>query len=253
MMRQLFSPKWLFTSLLVIAAIGVMIRLGFWQLDRLAQRKTFNAHYQEQIEAPAIMLGPEVFDLDLANMEYQEVDVFGEYDHTQEVAIRNQSWQDHPGVRLLTPLVIAGTDTAVLVDRGWIPLEAYQSDDWAEFEEPGTVDIHGIIRLSQEPSFGGRPDPTLQPGESSRAWNFINIEKLSPQLPYTLLPIYIQQSPGAGDDILPYASLPSIEITAGPHLSYALQWFVFATILGVGYPVFVWREIKPQINTAERG
>jgi surfeit locus 1 family protein len=244
MIRALFSRKWIVATLLVISALGVMIRLGFWQLDRLAQRRTFNTHYLVQIEASALELGPTALGLDLENMEYREVDVLGQYDHPREMAIRNQSWQDQPGVRLLTPLLIAGTDTVVLVDRGWIPLTDYQTGDWTDFEEPGIVHVHGTIRRFQEPTFGGRPDPTLQSGEIARAWNFVDIEKIAPQMPHPLLAVYVQQSPGSGDEILPYANLPVIEITEGPHISYAIQWFVFTTILGIGYPILVYRELK---------
>ena len=43
MLRRMFSRKWLLTTILVIAAMAVMARLGIWQLDRLHQRRAFNA------------------------------------------------------------------------------------------------------------------------------------------------------------------------------------------------------------------
>ena len=250
MLMLLFSRKWTIPTIVVITAMAVMIRLGIWQLDRLEQRRAFNSHYLEQVDAEPFNLNLNPTDPNLIEFEYRQVIVTGQYDHNHEVAIRNQSWGNQIGVHLLTPLKIEGGDEfAVLVDRGWIPLETYQTGNWEEFSEPGIVSVSGIIRLSQKPSFGGRPDPTPLPGESLKAWNFINIPEISKQMPYLLLPIYIQQSPGSSWTVLPYRTQPEIEITEGPHLSYAIQWFIFASILGIGYPFFVRKESTKKKNT----
>jgi surfeit locus 1 family protein len=122
-------------------------------------------------------------------------------------------------------------------------MEDYQSNNWQQFNEGGLVSIKGIIRLPQEgPIIGGRPDPTIQPDEFLKAWNFPNIEEISKQTPYPVLPVYIQLSPDSSRADLPYPSLPEIEISEGPHLSYAVQWFIFTAILGIGYPLFLRRE-----------
>jgi surfeit locus 1 family protein len=242
MLKVLFSRKWMLATLLVLIAVGVMIRLGIWQLDRLKQRRVFNAHFLEQAESPTLMLNEKSITQNLNLMEYRQVTVSGVYDHTNETAISNQSWENRAGVHLLTPLKITGTETAVLVDRGWIPLEDYKVGNWDKFSESGLVNISGMIRLSQEQSFGGKPDPTPLPGESLKAWNFVNINAISKQIPYPILKIYIQQSPDPARTELPYRTQPTIEISEGPHLGYAIQWFIFATILGVGYPISVLRE-----------
>ncbi len=243
MIKTLFSRHWILPTLIVPLAVAVMIRLGFWQLDRLEQRRAFNAHVSEVSAASPLELNVDTLEADLESMEYRTVMVSGEYDHAHEIAIRNQAWNDQPGVHLLTPLIIAGSEQAIMVDRGWIPLDVYQSDDWAAYEVVGQVSLNGMLRLSQtEPSFGGRPDPTPQPGEQLRAWNFVNLERIAQQMPYPLQHIYIQQAPEEGQAQLPYRSLPEFELTEGPHLGYAVQWFIFAAILGVGYPFYVRRE-----------
>ncbi len=244
--KNIFTPKWIGATLLVSVACGVMIRLGFWQLDRLAQRRAFNAHYLVQSAAPPLELNAATLAADdLTEMAYRQVVVTGVYEFSQEMAIRNQSWQSQPGVHLLTPLVITGTQTAVLVDRGWIPLDSYQNGDWRAFEEPGLIPVKGVIRLSQQATFGGRADPTPQPGEVIKAWNFVDLEKIKPQFSYNLAPVYVQKSPDGTETALPYPNLTEIEISAGPHLSYAIQWFVFTAILLGGYLFLVHKENRP--------
>jgi surfeit locus 1 family protein len=246
MFTTLFSRRLIIATLLVIAAIAVMIRLGIWQLDRLEQRRQFNAHFLEQAESDPLRLESNTNNPNLENMEYRQVIASGEYDHSEEVAIRNQYWENQPGVHLLTPLKLKENGTAVLVDRGWIPLEMYQTGNWKRLEEPGTISVSGIIRLSQEHTLGGQSDPTPLPGESLIAWNFINIPEISKQIPYPLLPVYIQQSPDTSTGELPFRSQPEIEISEGPHLGYAIQWFIFAMILGGGYPWYVRQELSKQ-------
>jgi surfeit locus 1 family protein len=113
-----FSRRWLLATLLVAAAMAVMVRLGIWQLDRLEQRREFNARVLAQINQPALVLKGPALQADLASMEYRPVVVEGEYDFSQQVALRNQVWENQAGVHLLTPLRIAGTEQSVLVNRG---------------------------------------------------------------------------------------------------------------------------------------
>ncbi len=244
MLKTLFTRRWIFATLLVIAAVGVMVRLGIWQLERLAQRQAFNARVTAQMEQPPLELTGDALTADLASMEYRAVIVTGVYDHAQEIALRNRVYENHLGIDLLTPLVIAGTNRAVLVNRGWIPTEEAAPANWKKFTEPGTITVRGVIRLSQSKAdFGSINDP---PGKL-QLWNLVNIPRIQEQISHTLLPVYIQQSidqPVATANAtarppFPIRSQVEVEISEGSHLGYALQWFTFATILTLGYPVFV--------------
>lgn len=228
-----------------------MFRLGIWQLDRLAQRRAFNARVQAQIDQPPLDLNANWQNADLYNMEYRKVTVTGEYDFSQQVALRNQAHEGTWGVNLLTPLLISGSDKAILVNRGWIPGDDYTSGNWGKYDEPGTVTVMGVVRRSQsKPDFGRRSDPTPAPGQSLATWNFSNVAAIDSQVPYELLPAYVQESPDAAWTGLPYRSEPKLELTEGPHMGYAIQWFAFAAILLAGYPFFIRRS--EERKTVER-
>lgn len=242
-MSILLNRRWLLTTLLAVAAVGVLIRLGIWQLDRLAQRREFNAQVIAQQKAEPLTLDSTTLSADLLDMEYRAVIVTGRYDHAQQVVLRNQVWGDQPGVHLLTPLVVSGTNKAVLVDRGWIPMDDSVPDQRSKYDEPGVVTVRGVIRRPQtKPDFGGVPDPPLASGQTRLdAWNIVNLERISQQVSVPLLAAYIQQSPGSTQTVPPYRTEPQLDLTEGPHFSYALQWFTFAAILAVGYPIYVRR------------
>lgn len=244
-----FSRRWRLATLLVIAGAGLCVRLGMWQLDRLEQRRAFNGRVQEQINQPPLTLSGDALQQDLYNMEYRQVVVRGKYDHTQEIALSNQYWENQWGVHLITPLLISDEQQAILVDRGWIPGAEYQTQDWSKYREPGEVVVRGILRRPHSKAeLGGRTDPTPIPGDTLRkTWNFVNIEQLARQISYPLLPAYIQQAPDPTWNGLPYRSQPELELSEGPHMSYALQWFTFAILLIVGYPYFIRRQERNSI------
>lgn len=251
MAKRFFTLRWILTTILVVAGVGVLIRLGIWQLDRLEWRRAFNARATSQLNAPRLDLNASQPVDSLYDMEYRSVTVSGSYDFSQEVLLRNQVWGDQMGYHVLTPLKIDGTDWYVLVDRGWIPYADGQNR--AVYQEAGTVTVQGMLRRAQEkPDFGGVPDPTLAPGQTRLdAWNVVNEPRITAQSGLKMLPAYIIQAPDPAWTTMPYRSLPAIQISEGPHLSYAIQWFTFAAILGLGYPFFVRKQLGKQIYIEE--
>lgn len=250
---KMVSRKWIFTTLLVLAAAGVCIRLGIWQLDRLDQRRAFNAQVTSMRALAPLDLNADS-DADLAAMEYRAVVVRGTYDFENQVALRNFYNEGVYGYHLLTPLRLED-GRAVLVDRGWIPSEGNDSPSaWSRYDEAAPAEacpepcqrVEGVLRLGvAKIPFGANPDPTLSPGQTRlEFWNFVNIERLAAQIPYPILPVYIQPNPDPNDSEPPIPQQPIIELTEGPHFGYALQWFAFAAILLIGYPFFVRRQTR---------
>ena len=254
--RSLASPRWVITTLLVLVAVGVMVRLGFWQLDRLAQRRVFNAAVEAQISAPPLDLNQAMAGKvtpagktapgDLLNMEYRQVTVTGVYDPANQVILRNQVNNNQPGFDLITPLKIQGTSQSVLVDRGFIPLDDKDPAAWAKYAQPGPLTLSGQIRLGHVPQVFGVADPALAPGQTRLdAWNHLNLPRIQSQTPYALLPVYVQMAPEKnGSATMPVASLDQPDLTEGPHMGYAIQWFAFAATLALGYPYFVKKQLQ---------
>ena len=237
----MFSRKWLFATLLVFAGTALCIRLGIWQLDRLEQRRAFNLQFETMRGMPPLDLN--ITDLnDIEKMEWRPVTITGEYDFEHQVAIRNQYYGSEYGYHLMTPLLSDGL--AVFVDRGWIPADGNSApEDWRKYDEPGVVTVIGQIRLGQsKPALGGVADALPADGSPLWVWNNGDVEKMALQLPYPALKVYIQPDLDPADEVPPIPYQPAVEITEGPHLGYAAQWFTFATILFVGYPFFLRKQ-----------
>ncbi len=240
---ELLRPRWVILTLLVLLAVGVFIRLGFWQLDRLAERRARNAQIQTQSSLPPLDLNREMpAPPELAQMEYRMVTATGMFDPAGEVLLSNQPWQGRVGVHLLTPLRMENGQT-LLVDRGWIPYEERDPQARQKYVHAGTATVTGMLRASQPIRGQGQNAPG--------AFTQVNIDLISQSTSQELLPLYAVQAPEPGSSALPYRVLPEVELNEGPHLGYAMQWFFFALVLAVGYPVFLRKQMQGQ--RGERG
>ena len=241
LLKKMFSLKWLFATLLVFLGTTLCIRLGIWQLDRLDQRRTFNAQVESMRMAEPLNLNNELPE-NISMMEWRAVTVTGEYDFENQIALRNQYYGDQYGYHLVTPLFFNGT--AVLVDRGFIPADGNSTPvDWRKYDEGGMVTLTGQIRLGQvKPAFGGVEDAMPESGEMLLVWNNFNLEQIAAQLEFPILGVYIQPNLEISDTIPPIPYQPVVELTEGSHFGYALQWFTFAAILFVGYPFYLRKQ-----------
>lgn len=242
LIKALFSRRWWWVTLLVLAGMAVLARLGIWQLDRLEERRVANVQLVQALESPPVELTADFTAPDLNTFKDRLVTAVGEYDFTYQGIIKLKNFQGRSGVYLVVPLVLADGETAVLVNRGWIPdamVESYLAQI-AQPETSETVTVAGYVALSEKLSRGGgngSPSDDL-------AWFRIDVDQIQSQLPYRLLPFYVIEWAEGEEMAEPPLHLPrEIDLSEGSHLSYAIQWFIFTLILGGGYLLFVRRSL----------
>ena len=243
--RTFLNRQWRWSTLLVLVGVAVLARLGTWQLDRLEQRRTHNSGIVQRLALPPLDLTSGSLPVDTADLKNRQAIARGEYDLSRQVALTQQNWMESPGFHLITPLVLEngilsedGRPSAILVDRGWLPAAELTAQNWSEYDISERVTVTGYIKLSQT-----RPDSEAT-GQIANApqteWYRVDVAAIGAQLPYELLPVYLQEAPRPeGNTGLPLRSALDSDLSEGNHLSYAIQWFIFATILGAGYVYYV--------------
>jgi len=212
---------------LALAAAAVCVRLGVWQLHRLGERRMQNAAKHGARERPPLDV---TTSLGADSARDRRLRARGVYDYVHEQVWRGRMFEGVPGVALITPLRL--TDgAAVLVDRGWAPSPDGYHVDERLYREPDTTDVLGIGMRA--PRARGDVDPA----------------QLHDSLPYPLLPFVVQLLPpptAPGRSVPPgLLRWPLPELTDGPHLSYAIQWFSFALIIVVGSTVLFRKRVHP--------
>ena len=149
----------------------------------------------------------------------------------------------------------------MLVDRGWVPLMQSAPSARTEFDQPtGQVEVRGIVHGSQSRLNSLSPADPSPSGPNAHAdeWFRVDIPRIQPQIPYPLMGIYVEEGePNANSTAAPAPGglLPihdiQIDLSNGPHLSYAIQWFAFAVILLAGYIAFFRRSLQPSTTYPE--
>lgn len=246
--RWVLRPGWILSHLFVLGCIVAFVNLGFWQVHRLQERRDANALITaRQVAAPVALdqvLDQDATPAEVAEATYRLVTVSGTYRVADQVLIRNRTNGGAPGFRVVTPLV-RPDGSAVAIDRGWIPLH-YGDGDQASpsrYAPPaGEVTVTGIVRETQRQEGLGVSDP---PTGTLPAMARIDVPRLQAQVDLSLLPVYVEltsQQPAQPDGSP--APIPPPPLDDGPHLSYAGQWFIFATLTTVVYPLLLRRNAK---------
>jgi surfeit locus 1 family protein len=210
----------------------VCIGLGIWQVNRLKQRRAENRIALAARAAPPVSISAAAtLDTTLVGRRVRAV---GHYDHTNDIVLRSRVYHGSPGVEIVTPLVLEGGRRAILVNRGFMPTPdavTVQTDSVREF---GTVQVEGTAL----PLTSGGGEPLGQPHHLT--WSRLDLKALAARMPYDVAPIYIRQAPNPSLPIFP-RRLDPLPIDDGPHLSYAIQWFSFAT-MAIVFGAIMWRK-----------
>jgi surfeit locus 1 family protein len=238
--RFWLRPKWIFGHLLCLLLVVVFINCGFWQLRRLHEKQHRNALIHAREEA-----APTTLDAALRggadDAVFRRVGVEGRWDAADTVLVRSRSLEERPGYHVLTPLVVG--DEAVIVNRGFTPLGGGSDEDILSNVRPratGTVRIDGLLRASEERGSIGPKDPAGH----LLVVNRIDIPRLQQQIDTPLVPVYLQLTdPPPPEGTFPQL-LPLPTTDEGPHRSYAIQWFIFATVGIVGWPLLLRKQAK---------
>jgi len=210
-------------AIFALAVAALFVRLGVWQLNRLAERKVANAAIQAAralapVELPLHRVEPEA-------LRDRRAQARGSYDYAHERVWTGRTYDGAPGVALLTPLRLSD-GSAVFVDRGWVPSPDAVHVDATRYREGDSADVTGLAL----PAPRDRGD--------------VNPAALKDSLPYTTLAIVLQLDDTAAPHPVGLKRWRPPALDSGPHLSYAIQWFSFAAIVVVGVVVLLWKTAK---------
>lgn len=232
-------PVWLLGHGVAVAAVIVFVVASSWQFERHEQQRTRDAEMSARLTEPVVTL-ESIIDRPPESIRFREVTATGTFAADEEVMLVLQPLDGISGHRVLTPLIASlGGYEAVVVDRGWVPFEFDEPRDAAFAAPGGEVQITGFVRTTQT---AGRNVPST--GELTQIGR-VDLDRLQEQIDYRIAPIFLHVSePIDGSTVLPLlAPLPESG-SAPPHLSYAVQWALFALVVVFGYGVLLARTSR---------
>ncbi len=234
--RFLLRPRWLLSHLFVVLLVVTMVNLGFWQLRRLDEKRDRNALVEARAEQPVTSVGqlldPGDDDATVEGVRYRSVTATGAYDDDATVAVRNRTQDGVAGAWLMTPLRLEGGERVGVI-RGFVGL----ASDGSVVDAPaptGEVTVTGLV-VDPDGLDGTAPRdiaPLLDAGDGILP-ALVRADESDPPEPNAADPTRPEPA-----SILP---VPPPELSEGPHLGYAVQWFIFAAIAVIGYPLVLRR------------
>jgi surfeit locus 1 family protein len=207
-------------AILALAVAAVFVRLGVWQLHRLAERKSANdairtARALVPVELPLHRVEPEA-------LEDRRARARGAYDYAHERVWTGRTYDGAPGVALLTPLRLSD-GSAVFVDRGFVPSPDAAHIDEGRYREGDSSDVTGLALPA--PRDRGDVNPTA----------------LRDSLPYAVLGIVLLLNDTAAPHPMGLLRWRPPVLDNGFYLTYAIIWFTFALIAIGGTVIVLWK------------
>jgi surfeit locus 1 family protein len=210
-------------GILAVTVAVVCVRLGFWQLDRHRQRVSRNAVIEARMGGVA---ADATAGVDPDRDEYRRVRISGVFDFSRQVVEQGRVVNGIPSVYVVTPL-LTESGRVILVERGYAISPDARGVDVHALREPDSALVEGVFM---------RLDGGVLPAD--RTWPLFmrraDPVALQPLFPEVLEALVVRRTvmPPSTPTGLRAAPLP--RLTRGSHLSYAVQWFLFATIALVG-------------------
>lgn len=260
------------------AVLALFLRLGFWQLGRLEERRSANAVRGSAMGRPVLELPAGTADAvqdggaaaedgagraagdrrrglpPADSLHWRRVSVEGRFDYGREVVLAPRSLAGTPAVYLLTPLLLedpaSGDSVALPVLRGAVPAPDGYHAPVGEARPPdgaGTVTVRGLALPPPDVDPVARPDTLHSAVGVHGVLPRLDLARVRERVPYRVVDVYVQadattESIPPSEGIRLPLRLDPPTLDDGPHLMYAIQWFAFAAILLVGGTIYLLRS-----------
>jgi surfeit locus 1 family protein len=214
-----------------IAAAAVTARLGFWQLDRAAQKTALQAAIDERAALPPLDAAALATRTEVAvSQHHRRVQLAGRWSAAHTVLLDNrQLASPQPGFFVLTPVVLAD-GRAVLVQRGWVPRDAADRTRVPDVPTP-TAEVRIDGRIAPPPArtfaFAGE--------DRGRIRQNLDLDDFARETGLPLAPLTVLQLDAAPDGLQREWPAPSTGVDR--HRGYAFQWFGLAALV---LTLYVW-------------
>lgn len=206
--------------------LPLFMSLGFWQLRRAAEKEALIALRDQQSAAAPLRLVEPYAGLDA--LRYRNVTAVGAFDTSRQFLLDNQIHAGRVGYSVLTPLRLANSTSAVLVNRGWVAAPPTRAELPSIPVRDGELTLVG--QIDALPSVGLRLAGAERP---TPGWPAV-VQLVDPAvaaevLGYPVLPYQVLLDAASPDGYLRDWKPANVDPTKNQ--GYALQWFAFAGVL----------------------
>lgn len=203
----------------------MFISFGQWQWNKASVKGSLQTLLDARSTEPPVQLSSAL--LDAQSLRYRRVVARGVYEPERQILIDNRIYREQAGYHVVTPLRIEGSETRVLVNRGWVAALA-EHHRTPEIATPdGLVEVSGMAIVPGTRFYTLGADAANPGAEWQRVWQNLDLAGYGKRVSFPLQPVIIQLAPenAAGGFAREW---PRPDERLEKHVSYALQWWGFA-------------------------
>ncbi len=224
------ARKWATWS--AIPAVLILLALGSWQVHRLVWKTELNEERLARHRAEAVML-PAALD-DAAELAWHRVWLEGRFRHEAEMFLAARTFDRRVGYQIVTPFE-RGDGSAVLVNRGWVPLENKEPETRLGGQLEGTMRLEGTVVPAGR---AGWFTPDNEP--ENNIWFWTEAESLAASAGIPAQPFLVDAGPAPNPGGLPIGGQTRVELRS-EHMQYIVIWYALAVSLAVIYAIYMRR------------
>lgn len=219
-----------------LAGMALFIYLGLWQSGKGDRLEADLSQRAARHSLGPVAVGAAL--VDAGQLQNAPISVTGVYEPQWQFFLDNRQENDSPGVHVVTPLKIDGSETRILINRGWVGWTHGRQVMPVVPTPQGKVQVHGLAFVPSTKKFLLIPEPQQ---ESSKLWERLDLARFEKLLGAPLQPVVLlQNGDDATDGLVRHWSPPENKVAM--HRGYAFQWFGMAVALLVFFLVASWRK-----------
>ena len=227
----------LLPTLGVVLGLTLFVYLGLWQSGKGDRLQAELAQRAARHQLGALPVGGTL--VDAQALRDAPIAVSGEFEAQHQTFLDNRQHNGQPGVQVITPLRLEGSNIRILVNRGWVA--------WPQGVRgvlPVVATPSGVQRLTGLAFVPSTKKFLLMPErpEASNLWSRLDMARFSERLQAPLQPVVLQQTSVSPDGLVRQWEPPEDRVAM--HRGYAFQWFGMALALIVFYVVASLRRPK---------
>jgi surfeit locus 1 family protein len=210
-----FRPSRPATLALFLLAV-LFATLGTWQINRAKEKRVLENQHQA---APSLSLKTAIHQ----QSRFADIEVNGRYDIERHILLDNRIWRGRPGVHVFTPFyTVAGT--AILVNRGWLPLAADRKTMPTIPTPPHQVTLRGTLNILPVPGRILGPADNLAHDTWPQLVTYLNLEDISDSIEAPL-ENWVIQLPNSEPHGFEGREWKAVFMSSSRHEGYAFQWY----------------------------
>ncbi|WP_457282215.1 SURF1 family protein [Polaromonas sp. P5_D5] len=243
MTRALHSPRFWILTVAALVVAGTTFSLGQWQLRRAAQKEALQAAVDSKGRLPALDVRSLLASQNLADDIHRPAMLKGSWRAEHTVYLDNRPMSGKTGFLVVTPLLLEGSQQAILVQRGWVPRNFADRTRLPDVSTPpGIVTVEG--RMAPPPSRLYE----FQGTESGRIRQNLDLPAFRAQTGLPLLDVSLLQTGAPSEGLLREWAAPNLGVDK--HYGYAFQWF---GLCGLVVLLYGWFQLVLPFRTHMRG